>query len=103
MEIYKVTRAGFKAYLEWDIENDILVRYTSPIIIQSNGTFHYTSKAWFSMSQPISPKTSLSELMKKINGEPVFIKNGLIETAIYCSKEYKLKRKRKGFELMEKC
>ena len=102
MKIYKVNRLGFKAFLEYDYETEQLVRYTNPIVIDSNGTIRHLSKAWYSKPQRIGD-VSIPELMRITNGEPVFVINrcgySYGDCNIYCGEKYK-GLKRKGFELI---
>jgi len=103
MKIYKVTRAGYKAFLEYDKETGYLVRYTNPIVIDENGHPQHTSKAWYDRPRNIGVM-SVEELMRMVDGEPVLVINrcgfSYGECAIYCSEKYKPNRIRKGFELV---
>ena len=101
MKIYKVTRPGFRAFLEYDYETEKLVRYTNPIVIDSNGFIRHLSKAWYSKPQRIGD-VSIPELMRITKGEPVLVINRCghsYDCYICCGERYK-GLKRKEFELI---
>jgi len=103
MKIYKVTRPGFTAFLEYDKETGCLIRYSNPIVINKDGEAQHTSKAWYDKPRNIG-YVSVKELMEIVNGEPVLVVNrcgfSYGECAIYCGEKYK-ERRRTGFKLVK--